>query len=135
MKHIIAVCLLVCLVVMLSGCFFQIADILNNDAVMVIPDNDSIGEPKVFEKDGIRLTLTDLFVDTPSELGYYAYYVTDFCGVVVTTEAFTLEEGLSERSLQTYVRNVIANNGHKNVEPQNKDGLWYYVVRKGNYCT
>lgn len=135
MKRAIALCLVACLACMLCGCFHVITGLLSSDQVMVIPDKDSMGEPKVFEKDGIRLTLTDLFVDTPSELGYYAYYVTDFCGVVVTTEAFTLEEGLSELSLQTYVRSVIANNGHKNVEPQTKDGLWYYVVEKGNYCS
>ena len=135
MKHIIAVCLLVCLVVMLSGCFFQIADILNNDAVMVIPDNDSIGEPKTFEKDGIKLTLTDKFVEKASELGFYAYYTADFCGVVVSTEAFTLEEGLADIPLETYVQNVIANNGHKDIKAQTKDGLWFYVKDKGGART
>ena len=56
-----------------------------------------------------------------------AYYTTDYCGVVVLKEPFTLEAGLAERPLEQYIKNVIENNGHTNIEPQNKDGLWYYV--------
>ena len=103
---------------LLCGCFPRI---------MVIPDNDAIGEPKVFEKDGIELTLTDEFTEKESERGFYAYYVSNFCGVVVLKEDFSLEEGLADRSLEEYVRNVIANNGHTDIEPQNQDDLWFYV--------
>jgi len=95
--------------------------------VMFIPSSDSIGEPKVFEKDGVKLTLTDRFVEEESKLGFYAYYVTDFCGVVVLKEDFTLEEGLADLSLEEYVGNVIENNGHTGIEPQNQDDLWFYV--------
>lgn len=107
--------------------------------VMIIPDNDSIGEPQTFEKDGIKLTLTDRFVEKESERGFDAYYVSNFCGVVVLKEEFTLEEGLADRSLEEYITNVITNNGHTDIKPQNKDGLWFYVKESGNtrcysYC-
>ena len=35
---------------------------------MIVPDNDSIGEPKIFEKDGIDLTLTDKFIEKYSNI-------------------------------------------------------------------
>jgi hypothetical protein len=34
-----------------------------------------------------------------SEVGFDAYYVSNFCGVVVLKEEFTLEESLAARSL------------------------------------
>ena len=126
--HIVTALLLACSL-LLCGCFPKI---------MFVPSNDSIGEPKTFQKDGIRLTLTDQFTEQESELGFYAYYVSNFSGVVVLKEDFSLEEGLADHSLEQYVRNVIANNGHTDVEPQNKDGLWFYVsdsngVRRYSY--
>ena len=90
-------------------------------------DLSDLGTSKTFEKAGITLTLTDKFKETESEVGFDAYYTSDFCGVVVLKEAFTLEAGLSERTLEQYIKNVIKNNGHTNIEPQNRDGLWYYV--------
>lgn len=116
--------LLVCSLVF-CGCLPRA--MLKSDNVMVIPDNETIGEPQDFEKDGIKILLTDQFVEKKSELGFYAYYVSNFCGVVVLKEEFSLEEGLADRSLEEYVRNVIANNGHTDIEPQNKDDLWFYV--------
>ena len=107
------------------GCIPRI--IVKPDNVMVIPDNDAIGEPQMFEKDGSKLLLTDRFIEKESELGFYAYYVSNFCGVVVLKEDFSLEEGLEDRSLEEYIGNVIANNGHIDIKPQNKDGLWFYV--------
>ncbi len=103
---------------LLCGCFPEI---------MLVPDQDSIGKPKTFEKDGIKLTLTDKFIEKESEAGFYAYYVSNHCGVVVLKEDFSLEEGLANRSLEEYVGNVIANNGHTDIEPQNQDDLWFYV--------
>lgn len=101
------------------------------DNVMVIPSNDIIGEPKTFEAEGIKLTLTEKFIEEESELGFYAYYVSNFCGVVVLKEEFSLEEGLADRSLEEYTGNVIANNGHTGIEPQSKDDLWFYVKDSG----
>ena len=66
MKRFLAiVSLLLSCSLLLCGCFSQI---------MIVPDNDSIGESKSFEKDGIKLTLTDEFTEKESELGFYAYY-------------------------------------------------------------
>ena len=53
MKKLLAIIsLLLSCSLLLCGCFPQI---------MIVPDNDAIGEPKIFEKDGIKLTLTDIF--------------------------------------------------------------------------
>ena len=109
----------------LCGCF---------RGIMFIPSNDSIGEPKQFTKDGMTITLTDEFQERPSKLGFDAYYTSDFCGVVVLKEPFTLEEGLKDRSLETYIQNVIINNGHTNVKPKNIDGLWYYKSTSDTSC-
>ena len=45
------------------------------------------------------LTLTDRFSEQESEQGFDPYYMSDFCGVVVLKEEFSLEEGLAERPL------------------------------------
>ncbi len=113
---LLAVCLL------FSGCL---------TGFMFIPDSGSVGEPKTFEKDGISITLTDRFTEQVSQRGFYAYYVTDFSGVVVLREEFSLQEGLAGQSLEEYVSGVIANNGHTDIEPQNRDGLWYYSGEEG----
>lgn len=89
-----------------------------------------IGKPKNFSSDGITLLLTDRFDVKESELGFDAYYSAPFCGVVVLKEEFSLEEGLAEKSLQSYVEGVIENNGHTGLTPIEKDGLWYYVSEK-----
>jgi len=124
-KRIAIATLLITVAVMLGGCFGRMP------GVMAIPDNDSIGEPKVFEKDGIKLTLTDRFVETESEVGFDAYYTSDFCGVVVLKEDFTLEEGLEDCPIDEYINSVIENNGHKGVQAQNVDDLWFYVKDEG----
>ncbi len=119
MKKFISLTLLILAVsCLLCGCFF-------ND-VMVIPDNASIGEPKTFEKDGFSITLTDKFKEEQSQRGFDAYYVADFCGVVVLKEEFTLKEGLAQLPLETYINDVIKNNGHTGITPEYKDGLWFY---------
>ena len=94
--------------------------------IMLIPSNDVIGDPKSFEKDGLTMTLTDKFTEQKSEVGFDAYFVSDFCGVVVLKESFTLQKGLSEMSTEDYINNVIKNNGHTDVVAQEKDGLWFY---------
>ena len=99
------------------GCF---------SGVMFIPDEEAIGQAKRFEKDGFSILLTDKFTEEQSQRGFDAYYVSDFCGVVVLKEEFTLEEGLAEKSPEAYLQSVIENNGHTDVSPQTKDGLWFY---------
>jgi len=49
-KIIFILSLLLSLNIVLCECFSQ-------KPVMVIPDSDSIGESKIFEKEGIKLTL------------------------------------------------------------------------------
>ena len=102
---------------LLCGCFPQI---------MFIPDKESIGESKKFEKVGLTITLTDKFKEEQSQRGFDAYYTSSFCGVVVLKEEFTLKEGMAEESLEEYITSVIKNNGNENITPQTKDGLWFY---------
>ena len=120
-KVCVIVTLLLSCCFLLCGCFPKI---------MLIPDNDTVGEPRFFEKDGIKLMLTEKFIEKESELGFYAYYVSNFCGVVVLKEDFSLEEGMADCSLEEYIGNVIANNGHTDIQPQNRDDLWFYVRDK-----
>ena len=120
-KRILLSVSLLALCALLSGCF---------SSIMILPDNDSIGETKTFSSDGITLTLTDSFKEKESELGFDAYYSAPFCGVVVLKEEFSLEEGLAEKSLQSYVEGVIENNGYTDLKPMEKDGLWYYISEK-----
>lgn len=114
--------LIISLAILLNGCF------------MIVPHQDDIGNTKVFEKDGIQITLTDRFKDTPSEQGFYAYYTSDFCGVMVLREEFTLEEHLAELPLSKYINNAITNNGHTGIKAQNTDGLWYYRYDRSGRC-
>ena len=114
MKRALSISIYLTLYLLFSGCM----------QVMVIPDNDSIGNSKTFECDGIKLQLTDRFVEEKSLRGFDAYYVANFAGVMVLIEEFTLEEGLSERTLEQYVKNVIGKNGHTDVEAQYHDELW-----------
>jgi len=127
MKKLIYAVILLSLMVFLCSC------------IIVLPSSDSIGEVKTFQKDGLTITLTDKFKEEESKVGFDAYYTSNFCGVMVLKEEFTLEEGLADRELSTYIVNVIENNGHTDIEPQNRDGLWYYVKDAGNlryysYC-
>ena len=116
----LSLAVLYCLI--LSGCFWN---------AMVLPSKDTIGESKTFQKDGITLVLTDKFKETESQAGFDAYYTSDFCGVVVLKEEFSLEAGLSDLPLETYINNVIENNGHTGITAQNKDGLWFYELENG----
>lgn len=95
-------------------------------------DSNSIGEPKTFESDGITLLLTDRFKEQVSQVGFDAYYVADFAGVMVLKEEFTLEEGLDGKSLEDYTNAVIKNNGLENTQALEKDGLWYYIKDTAN---
>lgn len=96
------------------------------------PDDDSIGDAKTFEKVGLTITLTDKFEEQSSQVGFDAYYVADFCGVMVLKEEFTLEEGLADRPLEEYINNVIKNNGRADTVAQQKDGLWFYEYTTSN---
>ena len=122
MKKLLALSVFLSLALLLTACYH----------VVRIPDIDpsdenSIGKPKTFESDGITLLLTDQFREQESQVGFDAYYVADFAGVMVLKEEFTLEEGLGEKTLENYTNGVIENNGHQNTQAQEKDGLWYYI--------
>jgi len=123
MKKTITVVIAVLFCLGLYGCF---------NRSLVDPERDSIVEDKVFKHSGITITLTNEFVEKDSELGFDAYFVSEYCGVVVLKEEFFLKEGMSDLTIEEYVDHVIDNNGHKNVEPQYKDGLCFYSNRNGS---
>ncbi len=83
--------------------------------------------PREFSKDGITLTLTESFEEKESEMGFYAYYTSSRGGVMVLKEAFTLDAGLENKTLEEYIASVIANNGLTDVIPVMKDELIYYT--------
>ena len=125
-KRVFLAVLLLSIFCLLCGCFPN---------VMFIPDENSIGQTKKFEKDGFSILLTDKFTEEQSQMGFDAYFVADFCGVCVLKEEFTLEEGLAEKSLEEYTASVIANNGHTGITPQTKGGLWFYErTNAGSYA-
>ena len=125
-KIVLLTALLLSISCLLCGCL---------PGIMFIPDEDTIGQAKKFEKDEFSILLTDKFTEEQSQLGFDAYFVADFCGVVVLKEEFSLEEGLDEMSLEQYITNVIANNGYTDIDPQTKDGLWFYErTANGSYA-
>ena len=123
MKKIITLFVVISFCISLCGCF---------NRALVDPDRDSKIEDKVFRGAGITITLTNEFVEKESELGFDAYFVSDYCGVVVLKEEFSLKTGMSELTVEEYIKNVIENNGHENIEPQQKEDLWFYVNPNGS---
>ena len=81
-KIVLLTALLLSISFLLCGCLPDI---------MFIPDESSIGQAKKFEKDVFSILLTDKFTEEESQMGFDAYFVADFCGVVVLREEFTLE--------------------------------------------
>ena len=65
-----------------------------------------------------------------SHMGFDGYYVSEFCGVMVKIEPFSLKEGFENETLTEYIENVIENNGQDAV-PEEKDGLVYYRYYNG----
>ena len=121
MKKLAIIPLLLALCLTLNSCFLL---------QMIGPppsDLSDLGEPKTFEKAGITLTLTDKFSETVSEVGFAAYYTSDFCGVAVDKNLFTEVEGSAEQSNEEFIREFLASIGRSDIEPQERDGLWYYV--------
>ena len=121
MKKLFVLPILLSLALLLSGCL----------GVMMIPDADSIGESKTFESDGITLLLTDRFKEEKQD-GVDAYYVSDFCAVVVMKEKFTVQEGFGDLTLDEYVETVQKSNKLTNVEVKKQDGIPYYTIEEGD---
>ncbi len=110
----------------MTACW-PLGGIFNSDNYELHGSPDEIGEPKDFSKNGFKITLTDKFTEEKSKAGFDPYYVSLFCGVCVLKEEFTEENGLADLSLEQYINDVISNNGHTDIQPQTKGGLWYYV--------
>ena len=120
MKKIVCFTMLVTLISgMLCGCFSNI---------MFIPDNDTIGNGKTFETDGLSILLTDKFTEAEVPTGFDAYFLADFCGVAVMKDEFTSKSGLADQSVKEYLASVIASSGYTGIAPRTKDGLWFFDV-------
>ena len=118
--------LLLAISCLLCGCFPN---------AMLIPSESSVGQSKRFEINGFSILLTEEFKEEQSQAGFDAYFVADFCGVVVKKEAFTLQKDFAEKTLEEYTASVMKNNGYTNQAPQTKDGLWFYDrVTEGRYA-
>ncbi len=126
MKKLAIIPLLLALCLTLNSCFLL---------QMIGPppsDLSDLGEPKTFEKAGISLLLTDKFTEAESERGFDAYYTADFCGVTVEKKLFTEVEGSADQSNEELIRYFLASIDRSDIEPQERDGLWYYVKYEEN---
>ena len=84
---------------------------------------------KDFTKEGLTLTLTEDFKEQTDNT-YTAYYLSDTVAVYALREEFELFEGGDvEVDLPYYMDLVIETNGLDS-EPQEKDGLIYFVFEK-----
>ena len=123
MKKLSVIPLLLALCLALNSCFMILSTPI--DPTLVSPED--LGTKKTFVKAGITLQLTEKFKEEESERGFDAYYTSPFCGVTVTKELFTSREGLTEQSPEEYMRDFLKSIGQTDIEPQNRDGLWFYV--------
>lgn len=126
MKKLITFVLIAVFCITAPGCTLLGLEKHTNTA----PDEASLGAEKVFTCDGLSITLTDLFREKNSQMGFDGYYVSEFCGVMVKIEPFSLKEGFENETLTEYIENVIENNGQDAV-PEEKDGLVYYRYYNG----
>lgn len=126
MKRILSLALILLICITVPGC--KLLGLEKHS--LVAPDEDSMGESKTFSGDGYSVTLTDQFVEKDSQMGFDGYYVSEYCGVMVLVEPFSLEEGLEDESIAEYIQNVIHNNG-QDAAPEEKDGLTYYKYYRG----
>ena len=120
MKKIFVLAVCMTLVFCLSGCGF----------IQFMPSADEIGESKTFEKDGIKLLLTDAYEEQVSEVGFYGYYVADFGAVMVERTTFKEHPECEGMTLDQFAQSYRNNNGHS-MAIKHDDELVYYVSEKG----
>lgn len=120
MKKIFVLAVCLTLVFCLSGCGF----------IQFMPSADEIGESKTFEKDGIKLLLTDAYEEQVSEVGFYGYYVADFGAVMVERTTFKEHPEYEGMTLDQFAEAYRNDNGHS-MAIEHDDELVYYVSEKG----
>ena len=116
MKKIFVLAVCMTLVFCLSGCGF----------IQFMPSADEIGESKTFEKDGIKLLLTDAYEEQVSEVGFYGYYVADFGAVMVERTTFKEHPECEGMTLDQFAEAYRNDNGHS-MAIEHDDELIYYV--------
>lgn len=122
MKRICA--FVVCFIILFccTGCGF----------IRVVPDADTIGQSKAFEKDGIKLLLTDAYEEQVSERGFYGYYVAEFGAVMVERIRHSESSEYDGMTLEEFAERYKNDNGHAKTALQYEDGLVYYPKEEGN---
>lgn len=81
---------------------------------------------KVFSADGMKITLTDQFVETPIA-GFTVCYDFKDAAVLALKEKFDLLDGFEDYTLEEYGEAIIENgNFDSSVKLQNKNGLTYF---------
>ena len=133
-KTVLFVAVLLLISCSLCSCIDGIMDIIRGN-IMIIPDNESIGEAKTFENEEFSITLTDKFVEMEeAPQGFDMHFASEFCGVFFFEEKFTVQEGFAEMSVEDYCKNVTDGITQADVIPQNFDGIWYFeIITNGNY--
>lgn len=81
-------------------------------------------EPKDFSVNGMQITLTDDF-KKQSASGFTAGYGTKEVAVLILEEAFSLQAGFGDLSLQEYAKLVLDNSGHA-AQIKTENGVTYF---------
>ena len=133
-KTVLCVALLLSISFLLCGCIDGIMNIIR-DNILIIPDNETIGEAKTFEKDEFSIVLTDKFVEIEEgKEGFHTYFASEFCAVFFFKEEFTVQQGFAKMSLEEYCQNVADGITEADITPQYTDGRWFCEMRAdGNY--
>lgn len=89
-------------------------------------------EPKTFETSGIKITLTDDFVETDMD-GYDTCFDSKNVAVFVSKEEFSTAQGLEAYTPQEYGNLVLQNNSlPSSVTLQSRDGLTFFEYSYSN---
>ena len=87
--------------------------------------SESPAEPETFTKDGMSITLTDDFRETPAE-GFLTAYESKDVAVFVIKEEFSLLEGSEDYSAEDYAQLIIDANGFEDAKVKTYKDLTYF---------
>ena len=124
---IVALAALFCMQLCGCGLFFEKHSIS-------VPDADSLGDSKIFTGDGYSITLTDMFTEKKSQVGFDGYYVSEFCGVMVQIVTPSKAAEYNIENLKDLLTETIEDNGGDPGREVTEDGglTYYRYSRNGN---
>ncbi len=98
-----------------------------------IVKKDMAGAPKVFDKAGMTITLTERFKEFDTD-NYTVSYTTDKCAVFALEEAFTLFEDPENLTLRDYGQMILDNSGmNETSKLVEENGLLYFEYQVDTY--